>query len=63
MDEYEDSVIVEGTNVMPETVETPVKTGSPVRESPTPFDDPQRFYQPERLCPDQGKEGGWKSRP
>ena len=51
---------------MPDT-DTPTRTtpdiGSPVREDPAPMDDPDRYYQPDRLCPDQSKEGTWKSRP
>ena len=37
--------------------------GIPVREEPSPMEDPDRYYNPERLCPEQGKEGTWKSRP
>lgn len=46
-------------------VADPTKTrpGTPVREDPAPFDDPDRYYQPDRLCPDQSKEGTWHSRP
>lgn len=45
--------------------EAPTKPdiGTPTRQEPSPFDDPDRYYQPDRLCPDQSKEGTWKSRP
>lgn len=46
---------------------SPVKTtpdvGSPVRPDVAPLAEPDRYYQPDRLCPDQSKEGTWKSRP
>lgn len=38
-------------------VETPVKT--PVK----PEESPDKFYQPERLCPNQRKDGTWRSLP
>lgn len=46
-------------------ISDPTKTlpGAPVREEPSPLGDPDRYYNPERLCPEQGKEGTWKSRP
>lgn len=39
---------------MPSPVETPVK--SPVRTEPDRVPDPDRYYQPERLCPQQKKD-------
>lgn len=48
-----------------ETTIAPTKPdiGTPIREEPAPMDDPDRYYNPERLCPDQSKEGTWKSLP
>lgn len=51
---------------MPTTTETPVKapTESPVRNpSHRSIPDPDKHYSPERLCPDQRKEGGWRGSP
>lgn len=43
---------------------TPVKTGAPTQAPERmPMEDPERYYQPERLCPDQSKDGGWRARP
>lgn len=39
---------------------TPVKT--PVK-APSETPGPERWYQPERLCPNQRKEGAERSRP
>lgn len=45
--------------------ETPTRTrpDTPTRPDTSPIGDPERYYNPERLCPEQGKEGTWKSRP
>lgn len=53
---------------MPETTEAPTTTptttpDTPVRENPFSLPEPDRFYNPERLCPDQSQQGGWRSRP
>ncbi len=44
-------------------VRTRPDTDTPVRENPFSLPEPDRFYQPERLCPDQSQEAGWTSRP
>ena len=43
--------------------ETETKTGTPVAPEKAPMPDPERHYQPQRLCPDQTKDGGWRARP
>lgn len=53
---------------MPDTPTTPTETPvqTPTRtpgESPSEMPSPDRFYQPERLCPDQSQQGAWRSRP
>jgi hypothetical protein len=46
---------------MPAPTTTPTKTGNPVREKPA-F-DPERHYNPERLCPSQRGDAEKFSRP
>jgi hypothetical protein len=46
---------------MPSPTQTPTKTDSPVRERPSL--DPERFYNPERLCPTQRRDAERFSRP
>jgi hypothetical protein len=47
---------------MPTT--TPVRTPvTPVVPETSPIEDPSRWYQPERLCPQQTQEAGRRSRP
>lgn len=49
----------------PTTSPNPVKTGAPTQapDRVPMIDDPERYYQPQRLCPDQSKDGGWRARP
>jgi|FLYL01.1.fsa_nt_gi hypothetical protein len=49
---------------MPAPTETPVKTNVPGPETERPVkEDPDRFYWPERLCPDQTQKSTWRSLP
>jgi len=41
-------------------VETPVRAPTQV---PDDMPGPEKFYNPERLCPDQKRDGGWRTRP
>ncbi len=42
--------------------EAPAKTPTKApTEDPNP--GPERYYRPDRLCPDQKQDGGWRSRP
>lgn len=41
----------------------PVKVDAPTRAPVMPSEDPERYYHPERLCPDQRQDGGWRTRP
>jgi len=46
--------------------DTAAPTRTPTRtptEAPGQFPGPERHYQPERLCPAQRQEGGWRARP
>lgn len=47
---------------MPRPVESPTKTGAPVRRE-EPSYDPERHYNPERLCPSQRRDAEKFSRP
>jgi hypothetical protein len=46
---------------MPAPTTNPTKTGSPTREQPRI--DPERHYNPERLCPSQRRDGERFARP
>ena len=49
---------------MPEpTPGTKTHTETPLAPEKTPMSDPERHYNPQRLCPDQSKDGGWRARP
>ena len=49
---------------MPEpTPDTKTRTGTPTSPEKAPMSDPERHYHPQRLCPDQSKDGGWRARP
>ncbi len=50
---------------MPQTSpDTKTKTDQPMTPVEEPrMPDPERHYNPERLCPDQSKDGGWRARP
>jgi hypothetical protein len=37
--------------------QTPTKTDAPTRRQDEPAADPERHYNPERLCPSQRKDG------
>ena len=46
--------------------DTAAPTRTPTRtptEAPEQYPGPERHYQPERLCPVQRQEGGWRARP
>ena len=45
------------------TPDTKTRTGTPIAPERAPMSDPERHYQPERLCPDQTKDGGYRARP
>ena len=53
-------VVGRRSNVMPTA---PVKVDAPTRAPVMPSEDPERYYHPERLCPDQRQDGGWRTRP
>lgn len=54
--------IVHEDAVMPAApTTTPTRTGTPTRERPGL--DPERHYNPERLCPSQRRDGEKFSRP
>lgn len=44
-------------------VKDPVETPTRTPEKDQPFDDPTPYYVPERLCPDQEKDGGFRTAP
>ena len=51
-------------------VETPVKDptitvtpSKPLDPRRQPSRGPERYYNPERLCPDQGRDSGWRTAP
>ena len=41
-------------------VKTPTKTPT---KSPDKKPAPERYYEPRRLCPDQKKDGAWRTQP
>lgn len=44
--------------------EVPTKTPTQTpTKNPEPGTAPERYYQPERLCPDQRQKGSWRARP
>ena len=44
--------------------EAPVKAPPKAPEkSPDKKPSPERYYEPKRLCPDQKKDGGWRTQP
>lgn len=51
---------------MPEPTTSPdtkIGTETPVKSDPAPMSDPERHYMPERLCPSQTQDGGWRAKP